>query len=174
MGVTDFRPLHTLSAAIDRFTENAGSWSAVRLADEGLDLVRDAAWADACALVRVEGGRAVPLHRRPRDPAPLEGAPCVEVPVEWFPWGLAPVSPDRFLLVDDATSLPIAPDGAPTLGQLGYRSCLHLPLHERTGPAGAVQVFWREPRLVWDDDRGRLLRNLGRFLLDRCPDRPGD
>lgn len=172
MDVTGFRPLHTLSAAIDRFTDHAGSWSPVRLADEGLDLVRDASWADACALLRVEDGLAVPIHRRPNDPDPRDGAPCVEVPASWLPWGLAPVRPDRFLLVDDATSLAIDPTGATTLGDLGYRSCLHLPLRERTGTVGALQVFWREPRLAWDDDRGRLLRNLGRFLLERCPPAP--
>jgi GAF domain-containing protein len=173
-GVCGADGLHALSAAIDRLGRHASSWSPGRLADEGLDLVRDAAWADASALVRVAGDRAVPLHRRPDGSRPGTGAPCAEVPLWWFPWGLAPVRPDRYLLVEAAGALPVRPGGGPTLGELGYRSCLHLPLHERGGILGALQVFWREPRLNWDDGRGRLLRTLGRFLLAHHPAGAGD
>lgn len=97
------------------------------------------------------------------------------VPVAWFPWGLAPIEADRFVLVDDARSLPASPVGPTTLGALGVRSCLHLPLRQRGRTVGAVHLFWNEPRLAWDDDRGRLLRTLGRFLLtcqDPVPTRP--
>ncbi|HMX64131.1 MAG TPA: GAF domain-containing protein, partial [Microthrixaceae bacterium] len=83
----------------------------------------------------------------------------------WFPWGLAPLAADRFVLIDYARALPADHDGARTLGELGVRSCLHLPLRQRGRTVGALQVFWSEPRLAWDDDRGRLLRTLGRFLL---------
>ena len=170
MGVTSFEPLHALSAAIDRLTDHASDWTTPRLLDEGLDLVRDAAWADACALVRSEGDRVVPVHSRPLD-ATVPGGPVPPaVPDTWFPWGLAPVHADRFLLVDDARTLPATPEGSPTLGELGIRSCLHLPLRTRGAALGALLVFWSEPRLEWDDDRGRLLRSLGQFLLTRSGD----
>ncbi len=171
MGLTSFQPLHNLSAAIDRLTAHARDWPEDRLLDEGLDLVRDASWADSCALLRVEGDRVRPVHRRPA--APVEhAAPGGPVPVDWFPWGLAPVQPDRYLMVDDAAGLPLDPDGRVLLGDLGVRSCLHLPLRERDTTVGALQVFWNEPRLVWDDSRGGPLRTLGQFLLARSgPDR---
>ena len=44
---------------------------------------------------------------------------------------------------------------------------------ERGRTGGALQVFWSGPRLEWDDDRGRLLRTLGRFLLS-CDGRARD
>jgi GAF domain-containing protein len=166
MGLTSFQPLHNLSAAIDRLTAHARDWPEDRLLDEGLDLIRDASWADSCALLRVEGDRVRPVHRRPA--APVEhAAPGGPVPVDWFPWGLAPVQPDRYLMVGDAAGLPLDPDGRVLLGDLGVRSCLHLPLRERDTTVGALQVFWNEPRLVWDDSRGGPLRTLGQFLLAR-------
>lgn len=157
--------LHGLSAAIDRLTDHAGDWTTPRLLDEGLDLVRDASWADACALLRCDGVRVVAVHGRPTDVVGDDGPIAAVVPASWFPWGLAPVRPDRFLLVDDARLLRTSPDDGPTLADVGVRSCLHLPLLERGEPVGALHVFWSEPRLAWDDDRGRLLRSLGRFLL---------
>ena len=91
----------------------------------------------------------------------------LRVPLDWFPWGLAPVSPRRFLLVSDARTLACDPTSGATLGDIGVRSCLHLPILERQRNIGALHLYWSEPRLVWDDDRGRLLRLLGRFLLGR-------
>ncbi len=158
------RSLHALTAAIDRLTGHVDDWTTPRLLDEGLDLVRDASWADACALLRCDGPSILPVHTRPADVVGDEGPIASAVPDSWFPWGLAPVRPDRFLLVDDARPLAIEPDGR-TLGDAGVRSCLHLPLLERGEPVGAIHVFWSEPHLAWDDDRGRLLRSLGRFLL---------
>jgi GAF domain-containing protein len=166
--------LHRLSASVDRLTAHVADWSTRRLLDEGLDLVRDAAWADACALFRVGDDEVAVLHTRPTlrpDGSALDEGdvprPPVSavVPTDWFPWGLAPIQADRFVLVDDARSLPASPTDGATLGSLGVRSCLHLPLRQRGRTVGAIQVFWSEPRLVWDDDRGRLLRTLGRFLL---------
>lgn len=175
---------HALSASVDRLTRHATDWSTRRLMDEGLDLVRDASWADACALLRVDTEQATVLHARPAvplpdsspnpDPAPavVEAVPppATTVPLDWFPWGLAPIQADRFMLIDDARSLRAFPDDAASLGSYGVRSCLHLPLRQRGRTVGALHVFWSEPRLAWDDDRGRLLRTLGRFLLT-CSDR---
>jgi len=172
-----------LSAAVERLSEHAGEWGTERLLDEGLDLVRDSTWADVCVLHAVGSHTATVLARRPgavghAEDLPLAGLP-EEVPADWFPWGLAPVNPRRFLLVDDASPLPSAPRSsaptsstprpAPTLGELGVRSCLHLPILERSRLVGALHLYWVEPRLAWDDDHGRLLRTLGRFLLDAAP-----
>ena len=156
-----------LSADVARLSRHADGWSRERVLDEGLDLVRDATWADACRLFRIdEGGHAEEVAARPADLAPRLG----RQPATWFPWGLAPVNPRRFVLISDAAALACTPDGSPLLGEIGVVSCLHLPILERQRPIGAMQLFWTEPRLAWDDERGRLLRLLGRFLLDRCGD----
>jgi hypothetical protein len=170
--VNDPTSLHRLSAAIDRLSAHAGDWSTQRLLDEGLDLVRDAAWADWCALLRIDGDRVVTVHGRPVDAVAPTGPFRPEVPVDWFPWGLAPVRADRFLLVDDARLLPVSPEDEGSLDDHGVRSCLHLPIRERGATVGALHVLWSEPRLAWDDDRGRLLRSLGRFLLTCQPADP--
>ncbi len=168
--------LHRLSVSVDRLTAHASDWSTQRLLDEGLDLVRDVSWADACALVRVDGGEVIVVHSRPGQPSSADEAssvalpPLHDVPTDWFPWGLAPIQADRFVLIDDARALPAGPAGTATLGSCGVRSCLHLPLRQRGRTVGALQVYWSQPRLEWDDDRGRLLRTLGRFLLG-CDDR---
>lgn len=156
------------SASIDRLTAMAGRWSTERLVDEGLDLVRDACWADAAALVRLRGPGAEVLRRRPEHFG-LDGW-CAAAPRAWFPWGLGMVNPDRYLLVDHAAELPVAPGSPHRLGDLGVCSALLLPLREQSTVTGAIVVLWREPRLAWDDDRGCLLRNLGRFLLAQSSD----
>ncbi len=153
-----------LSAAVERLSSHSTEWSCERVLDEGLDLVRDCSWADASLLYSVTPDRVVELCRRP----PSSTAAAGELPLDWFPWGLAPMSPQRYLLVEDARALPWSPHSDETLGDLGISSCLHLPILERSVPVGAVHLYWREPRLHWDDGRGRLLRTLGRFLLARA------
>jgi hypothetical protein len=163
-----------LSNAVERLSDNAAAWGTGRVLDEGLDLIRDSTWADVSILHLVDGSGTVQVLARRPGPGdgpgevPMSAVPD-RVPEDWFPWGLAPVSPLRFLLVEDARFLPAAParppDHAPTVGELGMCSCLHLPILERSTPVGAVHLYWAEPRLAWDDDHGRLLRTLGRFLL---------
>lgn len=159
-----------LSASFERLSLHADEWGPQRVMDEGLDLVRDASWADECRLFAIADDVAVEVAARPvhHDPDGED----VAVPLSWFPWGLAPVNPRRFVLVADAAILPGSPAGHRSLGDLGVTSCLHLPILERQRPVGAMHLYWREPRLDWDDERGRLLRLLGRFLLGRC-DRTG-
>lgn len=157
-----FRPLRALSDAVDRLADHADTWSTPRLLDEGLDLARDTGWADAAALLRVRRDVVVPVRRRPGGTP----SPVAPVPADWFPWGLAPLQPDRYLMVPDARALQVRPGGA-TLGEMGLHSALVLPLRDRAGGGGSLLLHWRSPHLVWDDDRGRLLRTLGRFLLDR-------
>lgn len=155
----------TLSAAVDRLSAHAPEWSTSRVLDEGLDLVRDCSWADGSVLYAAQGDRVVTVCRRP---APGEDERHgTDLPLGWFPWGLGPVNPRRFIFVEQAGALPAAPGDRRTLGDLQVSSCLHLPILERQQPIGALHLFWTEPRLVWDDDCGRILRSLGRFLLAR-------
>ncbi len=154
-----------LSSAFQRLSAHADDWGPQRVLHEGLDLVRNASWADECRLFATRGTSAVEVAARPS----RTRGPAVAEPLSWFPWGLAPVNPSRFLLVTDATGLRSTSTGTRTLGELGTRSCLHLPILERERPIGALHLCWREPRLEWDDERGRLLRLLGGFLLGRCP-----
>ena len=153
-----------LSTAVDRLTAHAAGWSTARILDEGLDLVRDCCWADGSALHSNRGEQVEILCQRP---ALAANRPST-MPAGWFPWGLAPVSPRRFLFVENAAALPFTHDGSTTLGDVGVSSVLHLPILERQQPIGALHLYWAEPRLVWDDDSGRILRSLGRFLLSRA------
>jgi GAF domain-containing protein len=162
-----------LGTAVDRLSEHAVEWGPERLLDEGMDLVRDSTWADVSVLhsVTAQCIEVVALRPGPGSATtePNEQSSLIAVaqfaPLDWFPWGLAPVSPERFLLVDDAGALPISPGSAGTVASIGMRSCLHLPILERRTPVGALHLYWSEPRLAWDDDHGCLLRTLGRFLL---------
>jgi hypothetical protein len=156
-----------MSAAVDRFTVGTATWSARRVLDEGLDLVRDACWADGAALVVVHDAQIRTAHRRPTELGGRAWTPD-RGPDHWLPWGLAPVRPDRFLLVDRAGALPVAPGAAPSLRALGITAALHLPIRERHTAIGALQVVWSEPRLAWDDELGAPLRALGRYLLTRA------
>lgn len=174
-------------AAIDRFCAASPAWSTARVLDEGLDLARDTAWAERAVLVAISAGatsdagtrcspvRGALISEVARRPAPDPSEPTDSGPLDpgWFPWGLAPVNPRRFLLVGDARALPVAPQSAVTFGQLGIRSCLHLPVLERQHPIGALQLAWSSPRTDWDDRLGRLLRILGRLLLSRAGDDAG-
>jgi GAF domain-containing protein len=155
-----------LSASFERLSLHADEWGPERVMCEGLDLVRDASWADECRLYAIRDDVAVEVAARPAPASPRDAG---GVPLDWFPWGLAPVNPRRFVLVADARPLPSSANGDATLGQLGTASCLHLPILERQRPVGALHLYWAEPHLAWDDERGRLLRLLGRFLLGRCP-----
>ncbi len=155
-----------LSSSFQRLSTHADDWGPARVLDEGLDLVRDASWADQCHLYAIRPHAAVQVASRPTRRACGDDSGS---PLDWFPWGLAPVNPTRFVLVADARGLPASASATTTLGDLGARSCLHLPILERERPIGALHLYWSEPRLEWDDERGRLLRLLGGFLLGRCP-----
>lgn len=66
----------------------------------------------------------------------------------WFPWSLGHVRPLESLFVQNATTLPVAPAG-PSLGELGYRSVLHLPVFDDHTLVGAACVLWVEEHLDW-------------------------
>lgn len=158
-----------MTAAFERLSDHADEWGPERILCEGLDLIRDSSWADECRLYAVHPGTAAAVEVAAR-PGPSGGraARRAPVPTDWFPWGLAPANPRRYLLIADAAALPAAHEGTSTLGDEGFASCLHMPILERQRPIGAMQLYWREPRLAWDDQRGRLIRLLGHFLLTRC------
>lgn len=158
-----------MTAAFERLSEHADEWGPERVLCEGLDMIRDTSWADECRLysVRADTASAVEVASRP-SPSGVREANSREVaPADWFPWGLAPVNPRRFLLITDAATLPASPGAICTLGDAGFASCLHLPILERQRPIGALHLYWREPHVEWDDQRGRLMRLLGHFLLTR-------
>ncbi len=155
-------PLTALSTAIDRLSENAVGWGSQRTIDEGLDIVRDYCWAGSCALYDARSGDIRLIGHRPA----LENPSLGPMPPSWFPWGLAPMNPRRFVFIEDAGLLSGTPDGTVKLADLGVQSCVHLPLMERDRPLGFLQVFWHETRLVWDDEMGRVLRTLGRLLIE--------
>lgn len=160
-------PLTALVRQIDRLTENADIWSPERMIDEGLDIVRDHCWAVSSALYRHDGDSVRLVGHRPRaattDP--------LEFDAEWFPWGLGGTNPERFMFIGEAGTLPYAPGSRDTLADHGITSCAHLPMLERGRPVGCLHIHWGETRLVWNDDAGRVLRVLGRFLLGLVPDR---
>lgn len=165
MNPTGTEHLFGLSSAFERLADHADRWCPSRLMDEGLDIARDAAWADSVALLARRDDQMVQLGTRPLHQVDAGG------PMTWFPWGLAPVNPRRFLLIADARALRFASSGRSTFEDLGIRSAMHMPLVERGQPIGALQLHWKAPRLAWDDERGPLLRLLGRFLIDHGVDR---
>lgn len=162
-----------LSGRLSRLSENADLWGPDRVLDEGLDIARDATWSDSVTLVACRGSLVTAVAKRPTIDASDPGADDVTphgCDPTWFPWGLGPVSPQRFLLISDAARLPASPESTRTLGDDGVASCLHMPLLDRHHAIGAIQLFWRSPRLEWNDEQGPLLRMLGRFLVDRWVD----
>lgn len=158
-------PLTSLVAQIDRLTENIAVWPTSRMIDEGLDIVRDHCWAISSALYSRNGGSVTLIGHRPH----RSGQQYETIDANWFPWGLGGTNPERFMFIGEAGALPSTIDSTGTLADRGITSCAHLPLIERGSPIGYLQIHWGETRLVWDDDAGRVLRVLGRFLLGLGP-----
>lgn len=162
---TGHHPL--LLAQLQRVIDQSPYWNRDRLLDEGLDMLRDACWADSVVLYTYDQGNFVAAACRPKAPAYVPGI----APSDWFPWGLSQVRPSRFLFIEDAGALAVYPrpdTGYSTMYRLeefGIATCLHLPLNEREQPVGALQIFWSSPQQEWDDDLGRLLRTIGHYLL---------
>lgn len=155
-----------LARAVEGLAGRAGSLDTNELLDAGVSLAAEHTGADGMVLYRNDGDR-VRVVRRLRtawSPRPEE------LPADWFPWSLGQVSPNRFLFVADCRSLPVGPGASPSLGDLGIRSCVHLPVLERNQPVGSLQLYWTEPQTAWDDAMGPTLRNLGRFLVARATD----
>lgn len=154
-------PLTGLSTRVDRLTSNSSNWSPERIIDEGLDIVRDHCWAASSTLYVSDDHHAIPVGHRPH----LVDRHRTAIDLSWFPWGLSSTNAERFIFVRDAGRLPVAPGSSVILGDHDISSCAHLPIIERGRPIGYLQIHWEEPRLVWDDDSGRALRVLARYLL---------
>jgi len=155
-----------LAHAVEALAQESVELGTNDLLDRGIQLIAEHTGADGAVVYRYDHDR-VRVVRRLRSgwsPRPEE------LPSNWFPWSLGQVSPTRFLFVADSRNLPIGPGASPVLGDIGVASCVHLPVLERQTPVGALQLFWGEPLLAWDDELGPTLRNLGRFMVARAKD----
>ena len=155
-----------LARAVESLAQDSVEMNTNELLDRGIQLIAEHTGADGAVVYRYDHDR-VRVVRRLRSgwsPRPEE------LPPNWFPWSLGQVSPTRFLFVADSRNLPIGPGASPVLGDIGVASCVHLPVLERQTPVGALQLFWGEPLLAWDDELGPTLRNLGRFMVARAKD----
>ena len=64
----------------------------------------------------------------------------------WFPWSIGNLKPTRYLFVRNAASLPVSPDHHESIGDLGFDSALHLPIHDGLHLVGAICVYWCDTR----------------------------
>jgi GAF domain-containing protein len=150
----------TLAAAVAQFSEGLAGLAPSDIISDGLRLIRQQCAADSVTLYSIREQVVTPLGT-----SPLSQAATETYSASWFPWGLHMAQPQRFLLVQQAEMLPAAPATSQTLGELGVRSCVHLPIVQRQQLLGALQLFWCTPRQTWEDSSGQILRSLGRLLL---------
>ena len=90
------------------------------------------------------------------------------MPVDWFPWTLGNIQHARHVFVQNAGPLPVRPDGADRIGDLGMGSSLYLPIHDGLGCIGAVCLYWADERLDWPSDQADRLCELARTFLLGC------
>jgi hypothetical protein len=102
-------------------------------------------------------------------PSHLVSALMPDQDADTFPWGMSSLQPRRFVLVEDAASLPMP--GGGRMADLGVRSAVHLPMGPRS--LGALHIYWDHPVSTWDDDLGRQLRDVGGSVVTRLLDEPG-
>lgn len=161
-----FTPAEYPTGGVDAFLRCSPDWSEVRLAQECVTLAAEISEATQSALYSFDGNdfSCVALF-----PAHLESPLAVPCGASSFPWAMGILSASRFLCVDDASSLPAAPDlpASPSLGELELFSAVHLPLWAGNRAMGAMHLYWTEQIAGWDDRAGPLLRALGVFTLDR-------
>ncbi|MFV0316932.1 MAG: hypothetical protein ACK5O2_08215, partial [Microthrixaceae bacterium] len=154
------------SGGVDALVRWVDQWSPVRLAQECVTLVGDLAEADQTVLYSRVGSdmTSVAMH-----PPHLESPFAVDQFTEHFPWGVGDLHASRFVLVEDARELDSACGraDAPTIGDLGYASTVHLPLTAGNRRMGALHLYWTSPHVDWDDRLGALLRAVGVLALDR-------
>ena len=153
-----------LSAAVDRLSIHSTEWSCGRVLDEGLDLIARTARGrtprcstrshpTACSSCAADRRRRRPCPtscRSTGSPGPRSAQP--------------PALPARRGRRSAAGLTGLRPDPR----RSGVRSCLHLPILERSAPVGAVHLYWTEPRSQLGRPTRPLLRTLGRFLLARA------
>jgi len=160
MQTQQFQSQGTLAAAVALFSEGLAGLAPSDIVSDGLRLIRQQCAADSVTLFSIHEQVVTPLGT-----SPLSHSAAGVCSTRWFPWGLHMAQPQRFLLVQQAEMLPADPITSQTLGELGVRSCVHLPIVQRQQLLGALQLFWSTPRQTWDDSNGQILRSLGRLLL---------
>lgn len=154
------------TGGVDAFLRCAPGWPDVRLAQECATLAAEISGAHQTGLYSFDGETfsCVALF-----PPHLESPLALPSEVSAFPWGMGILSASRFLLVEDASSLPAgagSPAG-PSLGELGLRSAVHLPLWAGNRAIGAMHLYWTKKVSEWDDQPGALLRAVGVYTFDR-------
>lgn len=154
------------TGGVDAFLRCAPGWSPVRLAHECATLATELSGAVQSALYasgneKMDCVALCPPH--------LESPLAIAQDADGFPWNIGPLMASRFVLVEDASTLPasIASAADRTLGELGFTSAVHLPLRAGNHSTGALHLYWDEQVTTWDDRPGALLRALGVFTLDR-------
>jgi hypothetical protein len=89
-------------------------------------------------------------------------------PGDWFPWSLGTARPESHMFVRNAGPLPMWPGADITVSDLGMGSAVHLPIHHRMEPLGAVCVYWASERDDWPSDLYDRVVEIGRdTLLDQ-------
>lgn len=154
------------SGGVDALLRCAGGWSPVRLAQECVTLAAEISGAQQSALhvSESETMECVALY-----PPHLESPLAIAQDTDRFPWGIGTVMASRFILVEDAFTLPAstASSAGTSLGELGLTSAVHLPLWAGNRMMGALHLYWDEVVTDWDDRPGALLRAIGVFTLER-------
>ena len=150
---------------VDAFLKCAPEWPPVRLAQEAVTLSAEIVDATQTALYSFDGAT---YHCVALCPPQLDSPLTVPQGTSRFPWGIGTVMASRFILIEDAAGLSasISSAGDVTLGALGLRSAVHLPLWAGNRSVGAVHLYWESPVAQWDDRPGALLRALGVYALE--------
>lgn len=163
-------PRELPTGGVDALLRCASDWAPVRLAQECTTLTAELARADQTVLYScvADTMRCVSMS-----PPHLESPFAIPQDVSSFPWDLGALTASRFVLVEDAGSLPAstASLSGTTLGELGVASAVHLPLWAGNRSMGAMHLYWSEAVTGWDDRAGALLRAIGVFTLERIGDR---
>ena len=160
MQTQQFHSQRSLAAAIAVFSEGVAGSAPSGIVSDGLQLIRHQCSADQVTLSSAEQHGVTPVGT-----SPVRNMLRDSCSTDWFPWGFNVATPERFLFVQNAETLPFAQRSSQTLGELGLRSCVYLPILDRQQLIGALQLYWSAPRTEWDDSTGQILRSLGRLLL---------
>ncbi len=93
--------------------------------------------------------------------------PGADRPVDpdWFPWTLGNIRQARHVFVRNAGPLPLRPDHAHRIRDLGMGSALYLPVQDGIGCIGALCVYWVLERDEWPSDQAAHLTDLARDTL---------
>lgn len=169
-------PAHCPTGGVDAFVRCAPGWPPVRLAQECVRLTAELTASDEVVLHARQGTQMVCSAMQPPQ---LTSPLATNQEAAHFPWGIDDMMASRFISVENASELP-ASGGSPaaiSLGELDLHSAVHLPLRAGNRTMGAVNLYWCQPGVAWDDRVGALVRSIGVFTLDRVSritDRPAD